>query len=184
MVRVCELDHLTHNPKVAGSNPAPATNVMSRDIGNARTPGGVRASAVLASGLVAAGGVEGELSEEFAGGGVDDADVEVVDEQDHSSAGVGAADADVVEAAGAAQGDGAGLVDAVVAESVVGAGAGAGGAGLGQQSVDDGGGSPAEGAVGAASWAWRSARVAAGGCLASQRLRVCWKRSTFPQVVG
>ena len=29
----------THNPKVAGSNPAPATNVMSQDIGNPRTPG-------------------------------------------------------------------------------------------------------------------------------------------------
>ena len=27
----------THNPEVAGSNPAPATNVMSQDIGNCRT---------------------------------------------------------------------------------------------------------------------------------------------------
>ena len=27
-----------HNPKVVGSNPTPATNVMSRDIGKARTP--------------------------------------------------------------------------------------------------------------------------------------------------
>jgi hypothetical protein len=32
--------------------------------------------------LVALGCVEGELAEEFAGGGVDDADVEVLDEQD------------------------------------------------------------------------------------------------------
>jgi len=31
-------------------------------------------------GLVVAGGVDGEFAEEFAGGGVDDADVEVVDE--------------------------------------------------------------------------------------------------------
>ena len=28
---------IAHNPKVAGSNPAPATDVMSRDIGKART---------------------------------------------------------------------------------------------------------------------------------------------------
>jgi hypothetical protein len=54
---------------------------MSQDIGNARTPGGVRASAVLVSWLVAAGGVEGEVAEELAGGDVDDADVEVVDEE-------------------------------------------------------------------------------------------------------
>jgi hypothetical protein len=35
----------------------------------------------LGAGLVAAGGVEGGVAEELAGGGVDDADVEVVDEQ-------------------------------------------------------------------------------------------------------
>ena len=34
----------------------------------------------LAGGLVVAGGVEGEVAEEFAGGGVDDAHVEVGDE--------------------------------------------------------------------------------------------------------
>ena len=48
--------------------------------------------------LVVAGGVDGEFAEEFAGGGVDDADVEVVDEQDDVGSGVGSADADVVEA--------------------------------------------------------------------------------------
>jgi hypothetical protein len=42
------------------------------------------------------------VAEEFAGGGVDDADVEVVDEQQDGFVGVSAADADVVEAAGAA----------------------------------------------------------------------------------
>jgi len=36
----------------------------------------------FAGGLVVAGGVDGELAEEFAGRGVDDADVQVVDEQD------------------------------------------------------------------------------------------------------
>ena len=32
-----------------------------------------------AGGLVAAGGVEGQFAQEFAGGGVDDADVQVLD---------------------------------------------------------------------------------------------------------
>ena len=53
--------------------------------------------------LVAACGVEGEVAEEFAGGGVDDADVEIRDEEDDGGSGVGAADADVVHAAGAAE---------------------------------------------------------------------------------
>ena len=49
--------------------------------------------------MVALGCVEDELSEEFSGGGVDDADVEVLDEQEDAGAGVGASDADVVQAA-------------------------------------------------------------------------------------
>ena len=49
-----------------------------------------------AAGLVVAGGVEGELAEEFASGGVDDADVKVGDEQDDGGAVVAFADADVV----------------------------------------------------------------------------------------
>ncbi len=52
---------------------------------------------------MAAVGVEGENSEEFAGVGADDADVEVVDQQDDGGAFVGAADADVVHAAGSAE---------------------------------------------------------------------------------
>jgi hypothetical protein len=38
-----------------------------------------------AEGLVVACGVEGEVAEEFAGGGVDDADVQVGDEEDDVS---------------------------------------------------------------------------------------------------
>ena len=72
--------------------------------------------------MVVLGGVEGELAQEFAGGGVDDADLEVVDEQDDVGSGVGSADADVVQAAGHPQGEGAGVVDAVVADPVVGVG--------------------------------------------------------------
>ena len=50
---------------------------------------------------------------------MDDSDVEFLDEQDDVGSGVGSADADVAESAGDAQGDGAGLVDLVVADSVV-----------------------------------------------------------------
>ena len=81
--------------------------------------------------LVVAGGVEGEVVEEFAGGGVDDADVEVGDEQEDGGSGVGSPDAEVVEAAVVAQGDFAGAVDAVVADAPVGVGVAAGGGGLG-----------------------------------------------------
>ena len=77
-------------------------------------------------GLVVAVGVEGELAEEFAGGGVDDADVEVGDEDDDVGSGVGPADADVVELAVVPQGDDAGVVDAVVADAGVGVGVAAG----------------------------------------------------------
>ena len=72
--------------------------------------------------MVVPGGVEGELAEEFTGAGVDDSDVEVVDEHQDAGAGVGSADADVVEAAGVAQGEFSELVDAVGADPVVGVG--------------------------------------------------------------
>jgi hypothetical protein len=57
------------------------------------------------------------------GGGFDDSDVEVVDEDQGAGSGVGSADADVVQA-GHSQRDGAGLIDAVGADAVVGVGAG------------------------------------------------------------
>ena len=46
-------------------------------------------------GLVVASGVDDEVAEEFPGGGVDDAYVEVLDEQGDAGSGVGSADADV-----------------------------------------------------------------------------------------
>ena len=70
------------------------------------------------------GGVEDELTQEFAGGGVDDFDVEVVGQDQDAGSVVDAADADVVQAPAHAQGDGAGLVDAVGADAVVGVDAG------------------------------------------------------------
>ncbi|ORA13658.1 hypothetical protein BST12_23765 [Mycobacterium angelicum] len=51
---------------------------------------------------------------------MDDADVEVLDEDEYAGAGVGSADAHVVESAGVAQGEFTELVDAVGADSVVG----------------------------------------------------------------
>ncbi len=60
-----------------------------------------------------AAGVEGELAQELAGGGVDDADVQVMDEHQDAGSGVGPSDADVVEPAGVAEGELAVGVDAV-----------------------------------------------------------------------
>jgi hypothetical protein len=70
--------------------------------------------------LVVAVGVDRELAQEFAAGGVDDADVEVLDEDEDVGSGAGSADADVVQSPVDAEGDGAGLVDAVAADAVVG----------------------------------------------------------------
>ena len=70
-------------------------------------------------GLVVAGGVEGEVAEQFAGLVVDDADVEVFDDEGDGGVSVGAADADVVEFAVVAQGDFAGFADDVSADPVM-----------------------------------------------------------------
>ena len=70
--------------------------------------------------MVALGRVEDQLADEFAGGGVDDADVEVLDQDDDAGSRVGSADADGVERPAVAQGDLACLVDAVAADAFVG----------------------------------------------------------------
>ena len=79
-------------------------------------------------------GSEGEFAEQFAGGGVDDADVQVLDQQQD----VGSADADVVEPPGVAEGGAAGLVDGVGADTVVGVGGAVAGCGLGPGGVGGG----------------------------------------------
>ncbi|GAC1611368.1 MAG: hypothetical protein NVS3B26_23770 [Mycobacteriales bacterium] len=66
--------------------------------------------------------VDDQVAQDLAGGGVQDGDVEVLDEQDDVGSGVGSADADVPESAGEAQGDAAGFVDLVAADPVVGVG--------------------------------------------------------------
>ena len=55
--------------------------------------------------MVALGWIEDELAEELSGGGVDDADVEVLDKDEDAGSGVGSADADGVERPAVAQGD-------------------------------------------------------------------------------
>jgi hypothetical protein len=93
-----------------------------------------------AGGLVVPSRVEGEFAQEFAGGGVEDADVQVLDQEQDVGSGVGAADADVVQAAARAQGDVAGAADLVVADAVVGVGGPVPGAGFGPGRVGGGGG--------------------------------------------
>ena len=94
-------------------------------------------------GLVVASGVYVELCEKFAGGGVDDPDVEVLDEQQDVGSGVGSADADVAQSAGDAQGDVAGFAHGVVAHApVVVVAAVGGGGGLRSSLIGGGRGSP------------------------------------------
>jgi hypothetical protein len=94
-------------------------------------------------GLVVPGRVEGELAEELAGGGVDDSELKVLDDQQDAGPGVGWPDADVVQAAAGAQRDGARGVDAIGPEAIVGAGIAAAGGGLRAGLVSDGRGGPA-----------------------------------------
>ena len=103
--------------------------------------------------MVVPGGVGGELSEQLSGLLVDDSDLEVLDEeQDVGSgvgSGVGSSDADVVESAVVADGDDAGVVDAVAADPLMGRGD-AGGRSLGAGGVGRGRGLTLWGAVRAA----------------------------------
>ena len=55
--------------------------------------------------MVVPGGVEGEVAQDFSGGGVDDGGVEVLDEDQDAGSVVVASDADVVQASVDAQGD-------------------------------------------------------------------------------
>ena len=90
----------------------------------------------MSGAVVAAFGVDGEGAEDFAGGGVDDADVVVVDEQDDAGSVEGSAESDVVHLAVDAQADASG-VDAVGAHSVLAVGVIAAGAGFGAAAFED-----------------------------------------------
>ena len=135
------------------------------------------------------------MTEHFAGSGVDDPDVEVGDEEDDGGSGVGSSDADVVESAVVAEGHRAAVVDAVVADPVVGVGVVAGRGGCGAGLVGGGrGGLAGERAVGSVvvvvldETVEQCLELGEGGGLVGlarrQRLRVWWRRSTLPQVVG
>src|SRR4051794_41697481 len=80
-----------------------------------------------AGGLIVLAWVDDQVAQDLAGGGVDDGDVQVLDEQDDVGSGVGSADADVAQAPGDAQGDAASLVDLVAAGAGVGVGSAGGG---------------------------------------------------------
>jgi hypothetical protein len=66
--------------------------------------------------LIIHGWVEDEFPDDFAGGGVDDADVEAVYQHQDGGSGVGSADADVVESARVAEAEFAVAVDDVAAD--------------------------------------------------------------------
>ena len=89
--------------------------------------------------MVVLGGVEGVVAEDLAGGGVDDADVEVSDEHRDGGSGVGSSYSDVVQSTVVAEGHGAAVVHSVVPDAVVGVIDGGVWAGLGAGAVDDGG---------------------------------------------
>ena len=83
-------------------------------------------------------GIEGEVADDFAGGGVDDADLEVVDEHHDRGVGEGSADAEVLEMTVVSECHFAGFVDAVVADSELAVGVVVG-SGFGSCGVGDGG---------------------------------------------
>ena len=66
--------------------------------------------------LVIDGWVEDQLADELAGGGVDDVDVETVDQHQDGGSGVGSTDADVVQPAVMAESECAAGVDDVAAD--------------------------------------------------------------------
>ena len=99
-------------------------------------------------GLVVAGGVEGQFAQEFAGGRVDNPDVQVLDKHQDGGPGVGSPDADVVQAAVDPEGEFAISIDPVAAHAVVGVGCPVAGSGLRAGCVGGGGGGPVgQGAV-------------------------------------
>ncbi len=92
-----------------------------------------------AGAVVSVVGVDGEGADDLAGGGVDDADVEVMDEGDDGGSVEGSSESDVMEFAVDAEGDFA-VVDAVVADAELGVRVVVVGAGFGAGVVDSGGG--------------------------------------------
>ena len=125
---------------------------------------------------------------------LDDADVQVVDEQEDGGAGLSGAEADVVQPAVVAQGDRCRRGRSCRSDPVVGRDDRAGRDGFGSGGIGLGGGAAAERTVrpdgvvvgcrtGSAGVAARP-RVASQGCAVSHFFSVWWNRSTLPQVWG
>ena len=128
--------------------------------------------------LVVAVGVELEVADDLAGVGVDDGDVQVVDEDPHDVTVVFVAESDVVQASAVAQGD-APAADLVVAEPPVPVAAGGGGFRAG--GIGFGGGALGQGSV-------RSGVVVGGGELVELGLQVgegrCGRLGAQPLLQG
>jgi len=96
----------------------------------------------LSGGLVVPGRVEDQFAEQFTCRDVDDADVQVLDQERDAGSGVGAAGTDVVQPAAGAQGEVPGLAVLVTADPVVGAGAAVAGGSFGPGTVGGSGSGP------------------------------------------
>ena len=99
------------------------------------------------AGLVVPAGVQDQFAHQLTGVAVDDADVQVVDEQADRGAGEPGAEADVVQPAVVAHGDTAAAVDLVVSDPVVGGDDRAAWNGFGPGLIGLGGGAPAQRAM-------------------------------------
>ena len=91
----------------------------------------------MSGAVVAVFGIDGEGADDFAGGGVDDADVVAVDEQDDAGSVEGSSESDVVEVAVDAQADAA-VADAVGADTELCVGVVVAGCGFGSRVVGGG----------------------------------------------
>jgi len=114
--------------------------------------------------LTVLGGFEGELAQEFSGRCVDDADVELVDEQQAVGSGESSADSDVVQASGVAQGDDACIVDAVLADAIVKVAAGCGEGGVRACGVGDRGRAAVRSELCGRLWLSAATKVSMGCC--------------------
>jgi hypothetical protein len=99
------------------------------------------------AGLVVPAGVQDQFADQLTGVAIDDADVQVVDEQADRGAGEPGAEADVVQPAVVAHSDRAPAVDLVVPDPVVGGDDRAGRNGFRSGLIGLGGGAPAQGSV-------------------------------------
>jgi hypothetical protein len=98
--------------------------------------------------LVIDGWVEDQLADELSGGGVDDANLEAVDQHQDGGSGVGSSDADVVQPAVVTQGEFAGSIDHIAADPGLRLGAGGcGRVGFGSGLVGGQWGASVQGAV-------------------------------------